>query len=81
MFHRKTVGSESLLNKVVGLIKFIKKETLAQVFSLEFCEIFKNNFFSRTPPVAFSTLRNQVAVSEKNVMLRCNKIFPITNLV
>ena len=23
----------------------IKKETLAQVFSYEFCEIFKNNFF------------------------------------
>ena len=69
------------MNKVAGLTKFTKKETLAQVFSLEFYEIFKNNFFSRTPPVAFSTLRNQVAVSEKNVMLRCNKIFPITNLV
>ena len=24
---------------------FIKKETLPQVFSCEFCEIFKNNFF------------------------------------
>ena len=24
---------------------FIKKETLAQVFSCEFCEIFKNTFF------------------------------------
>ena len=27
------------------LIKFIKKETLAQVFSCEFCEMFKNAFF------------------------------------
>ena len=27
------------------LIKFIKIETLAQVFSCEFCEIFKNAFF------------------------------------
>ena len=27
------------------LIKLIKKETLAQVFSREFCEIFKNVFF------------------------------------
>ena len=25
---------------------FIKKETLAQVFSCEFCEIFKNTFFT-----------------------------------
>ena len=27
-------------------IKFIKKETLAQVFSCEFCEITKNTFFT-----------------------------------
>ena len=33
---------------------FIKKEALAQVFSYEFCEIFKNTFFYRTPPVAAS---------------------------
>ena len=29
---------------------FIKKETLAQVFSCEFCEISKNTFFNKTPP-------------------------------
>ena len=28
---------------------FIKKETLAQVLSCEFCKIFKNTFFYRTP--------------------------------
>ena len=28
---------------------YIKKETLAQVFSCEFCEISKNTFFNRTP--------------------------------
>ena len=33
---------------------FIKKETLAQVFSCEFCEISKNSFFHRTPLVAAS---------------------------
>ena len=37
---------------------FIKKEALAQVFSCEFCEIFKNNFFYRTPPVAASDKRD-----------------------
>ena len=30
----------------------MKKETLAQVFSCEFCEIFKNTFFYSTHPVA-----------------------------
>ena len=33
---------------------FIKKKTLAQVFSTEFCEIFKNTFIHRTPLVAAS---------------------------
>ena len=31
---------------------FIKKETLAQVFFCDFCEIFKDTFFYRTPLVA-----------------------------
>ena len=34
------------------LNNFIKKET--QVFSCEFCEISKNTFIHRTPPVAAS---------------------------
>ena len=33
---------------------FIKKETLAQMFSCEFCEISKTTFFYRAPPVAAS---------------------------
>ena len=33
---------------------FIKKKTLAQVFSYEFCKIFRNNFFYRTPPLVDS---------------------------
>ena len=31
---------------------FIKKESLVQVFSREFCKVFKNIFFHRTSPVA-----------------------------
>ena len=39
-------------NKVADqACNFIKIETLAQVFSCEFCEIFKNNFFYKTRPV------------------------------
>ena len=33
---------------------FIKKETLAQVFSCEFCDISKNTSFHRTPLVTAS---------------------------
>ena len=33
---------------------FIKKETLAPVFSCEFCKVSKNTFSYRTPPVAAS---------------------------
>ena len=40
---------------------FIKKETLTQVFSCEFFEIFKNTFFYRTPSVAAS----EDAIEEK----------------
>ena len=39
---------QSLFNKVAGLrpANLLKKETLVQVFSCEFCEIFKKNFFT-----------------------------------
>ena len=33
-------------NKVAEACNFIKKETLAQVFSFEFCKISKNTFFT-----------------------------------
>ena len=36
---------------------YIKKETLAQVFSCEFCEISRNIFFYRTPSVAASVCK------------------------
>ena len=39
-----------------GACNFIKKETLVQVFSCEFCEISKKTFFYRTPLVAASEI-------------------------
>ena len=57
---------ENTCARVSFLIKFqalglrpatlLKKNTLAQVFSCEFCEISKNNYFYRTPLVATSGL-------------------------
>ena len=43
-----------LIKLQVSACNFIKKETLAQVFSCEFCEISKNIFSYRTPLVAAS---------------------------
>ena len=40
--------------KHVPACNFVKKETLAQVCSCEFCEIFKNTFLYRTTSVAAS---------------------------
>ena len=42
----KTCTRVIFLNKVAGLqsCNFVKKETLAQALSCEFCEIFKNTF-------------------------------------
>ena len=50
-------SQESTCARASFLIKacnFIKKETLAEVFSYEFGEISKNTFIYRTPPVAAS---------------------------
>ena len=54
-------SQENICARVSFLIKlqaepcnFIKKETLAQVFSCEFCDISKNTFSYLTPPVTAS---------------------------
>ena len=52
--HKKDKQSSGVLYKTEQACNFIKKEVLAQVLSNEFCEIFKNTFFYRTPPVATS---------------------------
>ena len=49
IFKRKHV-LESLFNKFVSVQA--RKETPIQVFSCEYCEIFKNTFFYRTDSVA-----------------------------
>ena len=43
---------------------FIKKETLALVFSCEFCGIFRNNFFTKYFRETASVNRLQVANNE-----------------
>ena len=50
--------SLELLNLSRFSFNFIKKETLAQVFSSEFCEISKDIFSYRIPLVAASGIKN-----------------------
>ena len=49
---KNTCARVSFLTKFI--INFIKKETLAKVISYVFCEISKNTFSYKTPPVAAS---------------------------
>ena len=54
---------------------FIKRETLAQVFSCEFCKIFRNIFSYITPPVVASGF-----IYSKRLMYRLNcKILSVHN--
>ena len=43
-----------LIRLQLEIYNFIKKETLAEVLSCEFYEVFKNSFFNRTLTVAAS---------------------------
>ena len=55
--HENTGASVSFLTKLQAeaeACNFIEKETVAHMFSCEFCKFSKNTFLYRTPPVAAS---------------------------
>ena len=67
---------EDLLNKVLN---FVKKDTLAQVFFCEFCEISRNTFFYRIVLVAASIGRRKILLrrySNRGVFLSILRNFP-----
>ena len=70
---KNTCARVSFLIKLLASCNFIKKETLAQVFSCEFCGVSKHTFFQflRTPLVAASalTIDNQTIKSVSSVEL------------
>ena len=55
---------QNLANHRPEACNFIKKETLTQVFSCEFYEIYKNTFYYRTPLVAASGALINFAILE-----------------
>ena len=75
-------SQENTCSRISFLIKlqteagnFIKKETLAQVLSCEFCEVSKKTFSYRTPPVAASEIPNA-----SNNLLKTNKFYCTVSL-
>ena len=58
----------SYLVKLQSTCNFIKKETPTQVLPCEFCKIFMNNFFYRTPPIAASVIAQQRFVGLQEVL-------------
>ena len=75
-FTGKHLCQSRFFNKVAGLRPgtLLKKETLVQVLSWEFCEISKNTFFHRTPPAAASeTLLIHESLTRNN-RSTCSKV-------
>ena len=59
----KQLCQSLFFHEVEGLTQvcnFVKKETLAQLFSCKFCESIKNTFFYRTPLLAASNSNKKV---------------------
>ena len=52
--YRSSFPEVSVKKKVASACNFIKKESLTQVFSYEFCEISKNTFFLQNTSGPFS---------------------------
>ena len=78
-FTGKHLSQSFFFNKVAGLscrpkaCNFIKKETLAEVFSCEFYEISKNTFFYRTPLVAASAVKLLFEVCNQAQFYLCRR--------
>ena len=77
--------SENTCARVSFLVKlqvcnFVKKETLAQVFPCEFCEISKSTFSYRTPLVAASkSVLSVKQIGDKNVKSVCQSAKVLVN--
>ena len=68
-FTGKHLCQSLFFNKVSGVCNFIKKESLAQVFSCEFCKISKNTFCYRTPLVTTSINHDEICQSKLETKL------------
>ena len=65
----------SFLIKLQAAYNFIKKETLTQVFSCEFCEIFKNTILTEHLPATASSNSLFLLCSKKIILYVLCKLF------
>ena len=82
-FIGKHLCQSLIFNKVADqACNFIKNETLAQVFSCEFCKISKSTFSYRIPPVAaaekifYLTRENSVNMNDYQTTSNLEKLLP-----
>ena len=82
-FIGKHLCQSLIFNKVADqACNFIKNETLAQVFSCEFCKISKNTFSYRIPPVVaaekifYLTRENSVNMNDYQTTSNLEKLLP-----
>ena len=80
-FLGKQLCQSLFFNKAAGAYNFIKKETLAQLFSCEFCVIFKNAFFCRTTLVLASANIKTRFQNHINQYVLKSEIFTNVNIV
>ena len=75
-------SQENTYARVPEACNFVKKETLAQVFSCEFCEISKNIFSHRTPLVAASVLLiSRFQNKAKILLLKLSKLILLFDFI
>ena len=74
LFHK------TILNEHGAACNFIKKETLAQLFPCEFCEISKTIFFYRTPLVAAFLFSSSFFKANKTFQIQRKLTFTIINI-
>ena len=69
-FTGKNLCHGLFVNKVVGLAcNFIKKETLAQVFSREFCKISQNTFLQNTSGrLLLNLIKNHISSYQEKII-------------
>ena len=76
LFYDKN-NRQTFANHRLETCNFVKKETLTQVFSCEFCKIDKNTFYYRTLLVAASDVLINFAIQE----LFTNKVAVLFNRI
>ena len=67
--HERWMAARSSVSRPQAC-NYIKREALAKVFSCEFCEIFKNTFFTEHVWATASGMTATLSVAKTNILLK-----------